>query len=69
MITNVNEGVCQWRLTHNEPSFFVNWRENGEQHYRFFGLRSFAYDFFLRMKKQEQNISLPLGMGRDPSGN
>lgn len=35
MITNVNKGICQSRLQQGKPSFFVNWRDNGEQKYQF----------------------------------
>ena len=39
MITNVNTGICHRRVQTGEPSFFVNWTENGENKYFFSNLR------------------------------
>ena len=57
MIERINEGVCQWRLTNNQPSFFVNWQENGENQYEFFGMRSSAWTFFLRLKERAEMVT------------
>jgi len=56
MISNVNEGVCQWRLTNNQPSFFVNWQQDGKQHYQYFAIRSYAYNLFLRMQERAETM-------------
>lgn len=39
-ITNINTGVCHWRATHNKPSMFVNWMQDGENKYFFSSIRS-----------------------------
>jgi len=36
MITNVNIGICHRRAQTGEPCFFVNWKDNGENNYKFF---------------------------------
>lgn len=48
-ITGVNVDICHRRAQTGEPSLFVNWRQNGEQHYVFFTLRSYAEDLKNRL--------------------
>jgi hypothetical protein len=50
MITNINKGICQWRATNNQPSFFVNWQVDGQQQYRFFSIVSSMYNLYNRLK-------------------
>jgi|LakMenE01Jun11ns_1017448.scaffolds.fasta_scaffold7396261_2 hypothetical protein len=42
MYTNVNVGLCHWRVTNNKPAFFVNYSKDGENCYEYFILRSSA---------------------------
>lgn len=51
MITDINIGVCQARVQQNEPAFFVNWMENGENNYKFFSMRFACEDFKNRLQK------------------
>jgi len=52
-IKSVNHGICQRRLQEGRPAFFVNWRENGQNNYRFFEIVSFMYSLFDRLKALE----------------
>ena len=52
MITNINIGICHRRVQMNEPSFFVNWADDGENKYKFFSLRFACEDFKNRLVKQ-----------------
>lgn len=39
MITNINIGICHRRIQAEEPPYFVNWTENGENKYFFSNTR------------------------------
>ena len=55
MISNVNDGICHRRVQTGEPCFFVNWTENGENKYRFFGIVSAMESFKSRLKSKVNN--------------
>jgi len=48
--TNINTGVCQWRATNNKPPFFVNWQEDGKNHYKYFPIVSSMYKYKERLE-------------------
>ena len=50
MVANINKGICQSRLQNNQPSFFVNWQENGEQNYKFFSSVYSMYKLFNNLR-------------------
>ena len=50
MITNINTGCDPSRIQNNEPCFFVNWMDNGQNHYKFFVQRFAAESFKNRLK-------------------
>jgi hypothetical protein len=53
MITNINTGVDPARIQQGEPSFFVNWTENGKNNYFFFNQRWAADRFEQRLKTRQ----------------
>ena len=55
MIKNVNKGVCQWRATNNQPCYFVNWHENGQNNYKYFSIVSSMYQLYDRLTKTNNN--------------
>ena len=54
MVTNLNKGICQSRLQNNEPSFFVNWMQDGKQQYKFFYSVHSMYKLFDKLKTLKQ---------------
>lgn len=54
MITQVNKGVCQWRATNNQPPYFVNWQQDGQNKYQFFNQVAPMYALFERLKNSEK---------------
>lgn len=58
MITGINTGVCIDRFQRGEPDFFVNWQENGENHYYFTYCRFTIESKIKRLKnKYHENTS------------
>lgn len=55
-IENVNTGICHYRAANNEPCFFVNWMENGQNKYEFFTILSFREQLKNRLLKIQNNI-------------
>jgi hypothetical protein len=56
MIENINLSICQSRIQQGQPSFCINWLENGQQNYEFFQLRFIAEDFKNKLiAKQKDN--------------
>lgn len=51
MITDVNEGLCHRRVQEGKPTFFVNWKDDGEQKYFFHQLRSTVYRKYQELLK------------------
>lgn len=55
-IENVNTGICHHRIQAGQPSFFVNWMQDGENKYAFFNLRSACERFKERLLKNTGNL-------------
>jgi len=59
MIRNINLGICQNRLQQGQPSFFINWNENGTNNYRFSCLRFVIENFKNElMAKKERDYGM-----------
>lgn len=53
-IENINTGICHRRTQTGEPSFFVNWTQEGENQYKFFQLRFACEDFKNQLIKKSK---------------
>ena len=53
-IQNINIGICHRRAQTGKACYFVNWMQDGENNYKFFGLRFACEDFKNRLVKMSQ---------------
>lgn len=53
-IENINIGCDPHRIQQNEPCFFVNWQQNGENNYQFFALRYRCEDLKNKLTKKQK---------------
>jgi len=54
-IQGINTGICHRRAQTGGPCFFVNWRQDGENNYKFFALRFACEDFKNRLILLQKN--------------
>jgi hypothetical protein len=57
IITNVNKGVDPAGVQQDEPPYFVNWRENGENKYAFYPIVSSMFTAYERLKSRESKLT------------
>jgi hypothetical protein len=53
LITNITIGVDPYRIQQNEPCYFVSWKRDGEQNYKFFQLLFVAENFKNKLLKEQ----------------
>lgn len=51
-IENINTGICHSRAQLNQPCFFVNWRQDGKNEYKFFTQRFMLESFKNNLKME-----------------